>query len=221
MYIYIYTVYVCFIYEYVWWFVEIFVCVCLAMLLGFSKWSKPNVSTRMFVKSGMFVLFWKLSKPSNATWHHRWICLGLLWKNHTEKRYEKTSLKLSIPYWLVPDKILVMASYNPFISGSSCTTKNHIFDHCSFEELWMINGEKRFHCHEAGISRLCSSNLMLSRTGSLLLALSSILYFLFICGSFYYFLLIYFDLWEVFTGCFSSKNLLVGCHFKKTSTLNS
>lgn len=159
VYMYIYTVYVCFIYEYVWWFVEIFVCVCLAMLLGFSKWSKPNVSTRMFVKSGMFVLFWKLSKPSNATWHHRWICLGLLWKNHTKKRYEKTSLKLSIPYWLVPDRILVMASYNPFIPGSSCTTKNHIFGHCSFEELWMINGEKRFPCHEAGISRLCSSNL--------------------------------------------------------------
>lgn len=89
MYIYIYSI--CLLHIWICLVIlrDICLCVCLAMLLGFSKWSKPNVSTRMFVKSGMFVLFWKLSKPSNATWHHRWICLGLLWKNHTEKKIRK------------------------------------------------------------------------------------------------------------------------------------
>ena len=135
------------------------ICVCLAMLLGFTKWSKPNVSTRIFVKSGMFVLFWKLSKPSNATWHHRWICLGLLWKNHTEKRYEKKSVKLSIPYWLVPDKILVMASYNPFISGSSCTTKNHILVTALLSSFGWSMGKRDSTAMKQALSRLCSSNL--------------------------------------------------------------
>ena len=105
-------------------------CVCLAMLLGFSNWSKPNVSTRIFVKSGMFVSVLETIKPSNATWRHRWICLGMLGatlkKSHKKKIWKEiTETQHSVLIGFLT-RSLQWLSYNPFISGSSCTTKNHI-----------------------------------------------------------------------------------------------
>ena len=57
IYIYMYT-YVCFIYEYVWWFVEIVMCVCVWRCYWGDKWSKPNVSEE-FCQVGYVCSFWE------------------------------------------------------------------------------------------------------------------------------------------------------------------